>query len=240
MTHTAAISKTASGHINPWEAFQGEREILISVVGHDYGLEPERRFDDILIDRAIHAERLRKWLDLKPSDIVIDLGSGAGLITPSIAPYVRKVYAMDISRPHLEYTAARFKQLGLANAETVHMDWCDFSAVKGKGVNKLFCTAVMIHFNLWDIASYLEQIHEVLVPGGLAQIDVCDCDAINVYDDAMWQQQLANYKSFKSAAYLVTWHSVKTITKIADRIGFDTTIPDVSISGNTRLLFAKR
>lgn len=227
---------------NPWETFKTDREILTSVVGKTFGEEPEKRLDEIIAGRANHANFIVEWLGLEPNDIVVDLGCGAGLIAPAIAQHVKWVYALDISRNHIQYAESHIHRLGINNVSCHHMGYADFSAVKDAGVTKLFSTAVFIHFNFWDIICYLEEIYKILEPGGCAQVDICnyDEDDFDFLNDPLFKTSLAAYKERHSATYLVTWHSIKAVLKVGERIGFDSSVQVKWPSGNTSVLFKKR
>ena len=76
-------------------------------------LERDTRETEEAPSRAIAA------LDLKPTDVVADIGAGSGYYTFRIAPLVPrgKVLAVDIQQEMLEYLEAREKELGFTNVE---------------------------------------------------------------------------------------------------------------------------
>jgi len=76
----------------PWDGFKSERELLISVVGHEYGEKPDERVEEISRGREAHADRISKWLNLNSQDRVIDLGSGVGFIAQHVAPRVNHLF----------------------------------------------------------------------------------------------------------------------------------------------------
>ncbi len=90
------------------------REIS-QVMGHEgiNWLERDTRETEEAPSRAIAA------LDLKPTDVVADIGAGSGYYTFRIAPLVPrgKVLAVDIQREMLEYLEEREKKLGFTNVE---------------------------------------------------------------------------------------------------------------------------
>ena len=62
-----------------------------------------------------------EMMELKPTDVVADIGAGTGYFTFLMAPKVPqgKVLAVDIQQEMLDLLAARAKQLGLKNVEGV-------------------------------------------------------------------------------------------------------------------------
>ena len=49
-------------------------------------------------------EKIIEASDLKKDDIVIEIGSGDGRLTKRIAPYVKKVYAIEIDTNLFAYS----------------------------------------------------------------------------------------------------------------------------------------
>lgn len=60
-------------------------------------------------------------LDLKPSDVVADIGAGSGYFTFRIAPAVPegRVIAVDIQQEMLDFIEGRKREAGIANVETL-------------------------------------------------------------------------------------------------------------------------
>src|SRR5207247_2523329 len=92
------------------------REIA-AVMGHeaaDWLERPDREHEEkptIVIDA----------MELKESDVVADIGAGTGYFTFRIAPKIPrgKVLAVDIQQEMLDMLAAKAKQTGVSNVETV-------------------------------------------------------------------------------------------------------------------------
>jgi len=221
-----------------WDRFQSERELLISVIGKQYGEEPEKQIDTIRHDRKLHAERLSSWLDLQPDDRVIDLGSGVGFIAEHIAPRVAHLYCMDIGKHHIRYTAEYLKNF--KNITCIHMNYCDFSAVESARITKIYASAVFIHFNLLDIVIYLEAVHKLLSPGGLFHLNIMEAEKLDIYENQLFRQSLERYRETHSAAYLVTWNCFEAVSSAAEKIGFSVRRTHEWEGGNTGLLLEKK
>jgi SAM-dependent methyltransferase len=92
------------------------REIA-RVMGHegaDWLERPER-------EREERPQKLLKLMDLKPTDVVADVGAGTGYYSFRIAPLVPKgkVLAEDIQPEMLDLMRAAAKQRGITNVEPV-------------------------------------------------------------------------------------------------------------------------
>ncbi len=66
------------------------------------------------------------FLNPKPSDLVLDAGAGVGRFTVLLAPRVRRVVAVDLSRACLDECAARAEARGIQNIELVQEDLCRY------------------------------------------------------------------------------------------------------------------
>lgn len=92
------------------------REIA-QVMGHQGAAwleRPER-------EREERPAKLIELMDLRPTDVVADIGAGTGYFTFRIAPKVArgKVLAVDIQQEMLELLAAAARQRGVKNVEPV-------------------------------------------------------------------------------------------------------------------------
>ncbi|MEZ5430263.1 MAG: methyltransferase domain-containing protein [Verrucomicrobiales bacterium] len=60
-------------------------------------------------------------MELKPTDVAVDVGAGSGYFSFRMAPKVPqgKVIAEDIQQPMLDFISERSKQLGVKNVETL-------------------------------------------------------------------------------------------------------------------------
>src|SRR5690349_23001892 len=59
------------------------------------GLSPRKRFGQNFLIREELAERIVEHAHLKPDDVVVEIGPGAGALTPRIAQRVRQVIAVE-------------------------------------------------------------------------------------------------------------------------------------------------
>lgn len=108
--------------------------------------------------------------ELRPGEIVLDLGCGAGLDTLIAAQQVGEsgqVYALDMTDSMLERTAASAKAMGLTNVTT----WPSFAeslALPDVSVDVVISNGVV---NLTpDKEAVMREVWRVLKPGGRVQI----------------------------------------------------------------------
>src|SRR5262245_21809869 len=88
------------------------------------GLSPRKRFGQNFLIRDDIAERLVERAHLKPDDVVVEIGPGAGAITPLIAARVRQVVAVEKDIGLAELLTEELREL--PRIEIVQHDFLEF------------------------------------------------------------------------------------------------------------------
>jgi ubiquinone/menaquinone biosynthesis C-methylase UbiE len=118
-----------------------------------------------------------------PTDAVVDIGAGTGLLALGIAPVVSDVRAVDISPAMTRYLRSRTEQLGLDNVEPITATAIDLPMAD--------CSATVVvsnyvyhHLGDADKERGLAEAYRVLRPGGRI-----------VIGDMMFRPQLTDSRS---------------------------------------------
>jgi len=200
------------------------RGMLINLIGDRFGPRPEEHLDLIRKERAQYAMRFIKMAGVRQTDIVLDLGSGCGFGTATIARHASEVIACDISPAYLEY--ARRECTDLGNIQFHAIKNHDLSPADDHSVDAVISMAVFIHLNLYDIYQYFEEFSRVLKPGGKVLIDFADMNRLfsPIPNRSQNQQFLSHAKFYRenpgTLAELVQWNSARGIKGIARSLGF--------------------
>lgn len=104
------------------------------------------------------SEKQVEELNLKQTDIVLDIGCGTGRLTLPIAKRVKAVYGIDISKEMLEIVKRESKKEGLKNVKLINADFETFDISNIKKVD------VSISYNslgVYDIKRVLKRIDDV-------------------------------------------------------------------------------
>lgn len=200
------------------------RRMLISLIGHRFGERPEEHLDKIREERVLYAEGFIKMAGIKQGDKVLDLGSGCGFGTATIARHASKVIACDISPAYIEF--ARGECANLHNVQFHAITSRDLSPVDNHSVDAVIAMAVFIHLNLYDIYSYFMEISRVLKPGGKVLIDFANMNRLfsrvpNRSQDQLFLSHAGFYRDDPGTlAGLVQWNSARGIKGVAKSAGF--------------------
>jgi len=123
-------------------------------------LEAPRRVASLKVEEVIAK------LDLRPGEVVADLGAGSGVFSIPLAKAVGgtgKVYAVDIDRALIEHIDAKAKRLQIANVRPVLGQFAD-PALPAADVDVAFMHDVLHH--VADRVAYLKNAVRYLKPRG--------------------------------------------------------------------------
>jgi SAM-dependent methyltransferase len=115
------------------------------------------------------------------SDVLLEIGPGAGRLTEVLLPKCDKLIAVDTSPT----------MLGLLKQRFADQDKIEYVLSKGRGLKRVpdasvdtaFSYGVFVHLQHWDIFNYLKELHRVLKPGGKALIQHS-----NTFSELGWRQ----------------------------------------------------
>ena len=131
------------------------------VMGHQAirWLERSNREEEEAPSKAIAA------LNLKPTDVIADIGAGSGYYTFRLAPLVPKgkVVAVDIQPEMIDFLERKEKQLGLTNVEA-HLGEVDDTKLKPGSINAALMVDAYHEFS--HPREMMESLFKALKPGG--------------------------------------------------------------------------
>ena len=137
--------------------------------------------------RVLKVDEVIAKLELKPGDIVADIGSGSGAFSIPMAKAIAPngiLYAVDIDQAMLDHVAARAKEAGVSNVRTVLGEYDD-PKLPVKTVDVAFFHRVLhmiehrqVYLN--DTAKYLKSDGRVVV---------IDKNRLNSPESWMWLNQ---------------------------------------------------
>jgi len=138
-------------------------------------------------DRVLKVGEVIAKLELKPGDIVADIGSGSGSFSIPMAKAIAPngiLYAVDIDQAMLDHVVARAKEGGVTNLHTVLGEYDDPKLpVKNAGVAFFHRVLHMIEHR----QAYLNATAKYLKPDG--RVVVIDRNREDSPDSWMWLNQ---------------------------------------------------
>lgn len=215
------------------------RPMLIALIGHNFGPEPEKRIPEIRESRRNYTNYIADKCGIDKEDIVVDLGSGCGFGTYWLAQRAKHVYACDISPAYSKFASKECSQLDNVSFKLIKSRQLDF--LEKDTIDVICSISVFIHLNLYDIFWYFNEFKRVVKPGGRVWIDVADAESLDLDNQnrngEVFIRHAESYKENESSLPgLMYWNSVKSVVNIADHFSFDNSYNHSS----GELLFTKR
>jgi ubiquinone/menaquinone biosynthesis C-methylase UbiE len=202
---------------------------------------PADDFGLVVKNRHERAERIAGLLQIEPRDVLLDLGSGMGLMAERLAPRVHWMHCADISEVYL--ADCRQRVAHLKNVETHHIPYADLSKLDDKGVSKAYSALLFIHFNFYDFVYYLKELHRILNPGGLLFFDFNDGDGFLLNNSLdSFNLHIADYKRRRLEWVFgcMQMSSGATLKALLPQLGFEVQAIYPSRSAFTEMVVRKR
>jgi ubiquinone/menaquinone biosynthesis C-methylase UbiE len=200
------------------------RNMLISLIGYRFGQEPEKHLDEIRAERSQYIEKFIKMAGVRPSDTVLELGSGCGFGTRALSQHAGHVLACDISPAFL--SVARKELHDLDNIKFHLVNSRDLSPIADSSVDKVLSVSVFIHFNLYDIYLYFREFNRILKSKCNVIFDFADQHRMaGILKRQNLTEQFLEHVEFyrdkpSNLPALVQWNSAKGIENAARLAGF--------------------
>lgn len=246
---SAAGQTASSGDVSaaqPWVglSLDNQRQMLISLIGHEFGEHPEQHIDAIRASRRRYAGRFLRQARVNRHQHVLEIGSGCGFGTGLLAEKAASVTACDISSAYLSYARQQCQQY--ENIRFLQINNRDLSAIEDNSMHAVISISVFIHLNLYDIYWYLQACRRVLKPGGKVCFDFSDehmlfqsrplrRQGLAVHDQVFLDHCRYYQEDHRQLFALLQWNSEQGICQVAEHCGFRRVN-----RYSTRLLFSKR
>jgi SAM-dependent methyltransferase len=162
------------------DSLTGKRHKYVAPRGYIYTGSPAKA-DDYLKQGKQQVELLREFIDLKPEDQVLDIGSGVGRTAIALTEYLNEkgsyhgfdaveegvswcnnTIAKDFSNFKFDYVSL---DNDLYNKSDIKADKFIFQ-YKDEQFDKVFLFSVFTHMMVSEIENYFKEIRRVLKPGG--------------------------------------------------------------------------
>ncbi len=193
-------------------------EQLLVVAGTAFGTHQEGALVALREFKRFEAGVSAQDLSLGADDVVAEIGSGYGFWATATSPLVSRIICLDISPDLLELCR---QETASANVDCRLMEPGDLSTLQSAGVTKVYSAGVFIHFNLYDIISYLKQIFEILPPRGRVMFNIANSDCAGLFEFDQFKLATQWYAESKLRLFsLMYFNSPTTVVRIAETIGF--------------------
>lgn len=99
---------------------------------------------------------------------VVELACGRGRHVPQYISKAKEIVLVDILDKNIEFVRRRF-----SDCENIHFyknNGYNFEELPDSSYTAIFSYDAVVHFEMWDIYNYLQDMYRILVPGGMALI----------------------------------------------------------------------
>ena len=159
------------------------------------------------------ADRLQEVRDLarpRPGDLVLDVATGTGNTAFALAPHVRRVVGLDLTREMLDQAGRIAAERGLANTDWVIGDACELP-FQDSTFDIYTVRAAPHHFP--DVDAFLEEAFRVLKPGRDAVL--IDCAPPMPARDVLQEVEVRRDPSHVRSLTVEEW------VRLLERAGFE-------------------
>ncbi len=137
-SRTAARAPRASAYVRDRAASEGGELARVKRALAERGLAPRKRFGQNFLVREDLAQRIVEHCHLHEDDVVVEIGPGAGALTPHLARRVRRLIAVEKDEGLAAFLREELAEWG--RVEIVTGDFLEFdlaAAARAHGVERL-------------------------------------------------------------------------------------------------------
>ena len=170
------------------------------------------------------AQAIRQGLAIGPSDIVLDLCCGNGLVTHRIAAVAQRIYGVDFSHELIEVARRHFSGVNLAYVcrPVTELTAADLG---GDRITKAYMAAALQHFTRQSVGTLMEIIRTL--SGASAPIYFTDVpDVAHLFDFYNTPERRAEYERRRAAGTeaIGTWWNKKDLAELITQSGYEAII----------------
>ncbi len=135
---------------------------------------------------AVTLQLLQAFVQIKPTDVVLEIGCGVGRVGRVVAPLCQTWIGTDISGNMVAHARRRLQDLN--NVKVVELSGDALAEIPASSVNLVYCTIVFTHLYEWDRCRYVYDAYRVLKPGARIfydNVDVASPHGKHLFDEAL-------------------------------------------------------
>ena len=160
---SAQTSRGRGDYRKVWDGVsRNMNEARVSVAGYSDDAEWERTGIE-------SADLLQRECAIEATDVVMEIGCGAGRIAHFLAPRCEKWIGGDVSVNMLTHAADALHDV--PNVSFVPLNGSDLSQIADESLDVIYCTVVFMHLDEWDRYRYVSEMYRVLKHGGRVYFD---------------------------------------------------------------------
>lgn len=200
-----------------WE-YNDLEGLLVGLIGYDYGDNPLENIELIKKDKSKIADIILNSVGADIHSTGMEIGSGVGYLTKLLASRSKHLYACDISQSYLQAAKEYCRELSNITYQLIEPGSLDlFSKIK---LDYIFSNNVFIHLNFYEIVSYLQQMRQLLVPGGYVWLDFMEIEGVDILTSQSFLNTYNVLKVDPNNRGCLQFNSSTAVFTAAEKLGY--------------------
>ena len=150
--------------------------LLSDTIGPMFGPAPIDQIEKISELKFYESARIKKYLLLRKSDIVIDLGCGPGFVAKHLAGAVDHIHCVDVDEDFIQFSKHILTDQSNISYHVIESGSLNTLPM----VTAIYANQVFVLFDLYEIYQYLTECYRVLMHNGRMIFEILNDEHLDV------------------------------------------------------------
>ena len=222
-----------------WEkSFLDINALLNAYVGKEYGENPIENIDTIREAKKNECSTIANLVEIKDTDVLVDLGSGCGHMALGFVDKVKFIYCVDVNKDFLNFCKEEMKDKNNVGYHLIQ--YGDLTPLHNKDITLIYSTALSIHFHLYDVYHYLKACYDCLSKGGKFVFNFLDDNNLDINNLDFIKYASRYRKNRDIVSIMCHYNNPQVVKKIAYELGFSLINESYDVTNNLRFFVLEK